>query len=154
MTAFAILLIVVIGYATVWALYLLLIPLMASLRRPRQRNALRLADRGWPTIAVIVPARNVARLVESCIRSLRACNYSMEKVDIYVVADHCTDNTAGCTRAAGATVLTRDDGPKGKMEALAWALTALTERGVTPDLYVMSSMIVAERISAWRVSTI
>ncbi len=137
MTAFEILLIVVSSYATVWALYLLIIPLVANLRAPRQRNGFRLADREWPTIAVIVPARNAARPVESCIASLRACNYPSDKFAIYVVADHCSDDTAGCAEAAGATVLNRNDGPTGKPYAIAWALQELNNRGITSDLYVI-----------------
>lgn len=137
MTAFGVLLIVVAGYATVWALYLLLIPLVASLRRSGQRDAFKPADREWPTIAVIVPARNAAQVVERCIRSLRTCNYPMGKLDTYVVADHCSDATAERAESAGATILTRNDGPTGKTYALAWALEALKERGITADLYVI-----------------
>jgi cellulose synthase/poly-beta-1,6-N-acetylglucosamine synthase-like glycosyltransferase len=61
----------------------------------------------------------------------------MNKVEIYVVADHCSDDTAACAQAAGVHVLTRHEGPQGKTYALAWAFDALTEGGVIPDLYLI-----------------
>lgn len=137
MTAIEILHALATGYVAIWALYLLLLPLLAgrfmlsdSVRQGRM-------DGGWPTLAVIVPAHNVAAVIAQCIRSLHACHYSQEQVEIYVVADHCSDDTAEQARAAGATVLTRDDGIRGKTYALAWAFEALTDRGVTPDAYLI-----------------
>jgi cellulose synthase/poly-beta-1,6-N-acetylglucosamine synthase-like glycosyltransferase len=61
----------------------------------------------------------------------------MDRVEIYVVADHCEDDTAERAQEAGASVLIRADGPAGKTYTLAWSLDALTERGVVPDMYVI-----------------
>jgi 1,2-diacylglycerol 3-beta-glucosyltransferase len=125
------------GYATAWVLYLLLLPTIAGLCRSRVKTIKRTAEPKWPTVAIIIPARNAASVVAKCLGSLRMCNYPMERVDTYVVADHCSDETAECAQSAGATALIRHQGPEGKTYALAWALAELAERGVTPDLYVI-----------------
>jgi cellulose synthase/poly-beta-1,6-N-acetylglucosamine synthase-like glycosyltransferase len=125
------------GYVAIWALYLLLLPLLGRLWRPRKREGKRCADTEWPTTAVIVPAYNMGPVITRCVRSLRACHYAEELVEVYVVADHCSDDTAERARAAGAIVLTRNDGPRGKTYTLAWAFEALTTRDVTPDLYLI-----------------
>ncbi|WDL99542.1 glycosyltransferase family 2 protein [Alicyclobacillus sp. ALC3] len=57
--------------------------------------------------AVIIPARNEARVVGQLIGSIKDQNYPQDLVDIYVVADNCTDNTAQVARAAGAIVRER-----------------------------------------------
>jgi cellulose synthase/poly-beta-1,6-N-acetylglucosamine synthase-like glycosyltransferase len=127
---------IVAGYATVWALYLLLFPTIAGIWSWRIKTIRRLTEAKRPRLAIIIPARNAAGVITNCIGSLRMCNYK-ERVDIYAVADHCTDDTAERAQSAGATALIRHDGPAGKTYALAWALEELTERGVTPDLYVI-----------------
>jgi 1,2-diacylglycerol 3-beta-glucosyltransferase len=126
-----------IAYAMVWALYLLLFPLVARLRSPQLKAITRVTDAKGPTIAVIIPARNAAPVISQCIDSLRACTYPMERVKIYVVADHCSDDTAACAQSAGATALIRQDGPAGKTYTLAWGVAELTERGIMPDLYLI-----------------
>ncbi len=59
--------------------------------------------------AVLIPARNEQAVIGHLIESLRAQNYPSELIDIYVIADNCTDDTAEVARAAGATVLERRD---------------------------------------------
>ena len=46
--------------------------------------------------AVIVAARNENAVIGDLIHSIRVQNYPQELIDIFVVADNCTDNTAGC----------------------------------------------------------
>ena len=123
--------------AAIWTSYVLLLPLLAVLRRSRARNTESALEGKSPTIAVIVPAHDMSQVIARCIHSLRACHYPMEKVDIYVVADHCTDDTAERSRETGASVLIRQKGPAGKTYTLAWALDALAERSIAPDLYVI-----------------
>ena len=137
MTTINLLYTIVTVCVAIWALYLLLLPLLGHLRRPRDRAQKRYADAAWPTIAVIVPAHNMGSVITQCIRSLRACHYPGEQVDVYVIADHCSDDTAERARAAEAIVLTRSDEPRGKTYALAWAFETLTERGATPDVYLI-----------------
>jgi cellulose synthase/poly-beta-1,6-N-acetylglucosamine synthase-like glycosyltransferase len=137
MTAIEILHALATGYVAIWALYLLLLPLLAIRWRARVRVMKKLSDTEWPTIAIIVPARNAARVIARCLHSLRACTYQIEKVHIYVIADHCTDDTAERARSPDVTVLVRNEGPKGKTYALAWAFGELTKRGAISDLYLI-----------------
>lgn len=127
----------IVAYATAWAMYLLMFPLAASLWKPNVSVIKRTTDVDWPSVAVIIPGRNVARILDTCISSLRACKYPAEKLEIYVVADHCTDDTAEFARSAGIIPLPRDDGPKGKTYTLAWTFDLLKERGIEHDLYVV-----------------
>lgn len=57
--------------------------------------------------AVVISARNEANVIGGLIESLKAQRYPSELLDIYVVADNCTDDTAAVSRAAGAYVYER-----------------------------------------------
>ena len=76
--------------------------------------------------AVMISARNEEEVIGELIGSLTAQNYPRELLDIYVVADNCTDDTAGAARRAGATVYERfDTVNKGKGYALGYLLHEL-----------------------------
>lgn len=53
----------------------------------------------WPYVSVVVPARNEADDIESCLDSLRACNYPNDRYEIVVVDDFSTDGTAERVKA-------------------------------------------------------
>lgn len=57
--------------------------------------------------AVLVAARNESMVISDLISSIKAQNYPQNLIDIYVIADNCTDDTAAKARKAGATVFTR-----------------------------------------------
>lgn len=85
--------------------------------------------------AVLVAARNEQAVIGELIASVRAQDYPAELVDIYVIADNCTDDTAGVARAAGATVFERTDRELvGKGYALDFLLTRIHET-VAADTY-------------------
>lgn len=46
------------------------------------------------TVCVIIPARNEAANIEKCVRAILAQNYPQNLLEIIVVDDHSTDNTA------------------------------------------------------------
>ena len=80
--------------------------------------------------AAIVAARNEAGVIGELIQSLRAQHYPEELLDIYVVADNCTDDTARVARQAGAAVYERHDQTrKGKGYALDYLFHRLAEEG-------------------------
>lgn len=54
-------------------------------------------------IAVLISARNEEHVIPDLIASLEKQNYPREYFDIFVVADNCTDDTAGAARRAGKT---------------------------------------------------
>lgn len=48
----------------------------------------------WPTVSVVVPARNEEEAISDCLESLRACNYPDDRLEIIVVDDFSTDGTS------------------------------------------------------------
>lgn len=73
-------------------------------------------------LAVLIPARNESRVIAGALAAWRRQTYPADAFDVFVIADHCCDDTAEQARAAGAVVLERgDDGPRTKGGALAWA---------------------------------
>ena len=59
--------------------------------------------------AVIVAARNEENVIGNLIESVRMQNYPEDMLDIFVVADNCTDNTAKIARELGAVCYERFD---------------------------------------------
>ena len=57
--------------------------------------------------AVVIAARNESAVIGQLINSIKRQNYPTQLVDIYVVADNCTDNTAEVAKNAGAIVYER-----------------------------------------------
>lgn len=57
--------------------------------------------------AVVIAARNESAVISQLIKSIKKQNYPVDLVDIYVVADNCTDNTAEVAKNAGARVFER-----------------------------------------------
>jgi 1,2-diacylglycerol 3-beta-glucosyltransferase len=70
--------------------------------------------------AIVVPAHNEATGIVDTIASLRLLDYPIDKFDIVVIADNCTDSTAELASATGVTVIERfDDARRSKGFALA-----------------------------------
>ena len=59
--------------------------------------------------AVLISARNEGAVIGELLESLHRQNYPQELLDIYVVADNCTDNTAQIAEDHGAIVYERFD---------------------------------------------
>lgn len=57
--------------------------------------------------AVLISARNESKVIEALIKSIKKQTYPGKLIDIFVVADNCTDNTAELARNAGAIVWER-----------------------------------------------
>lgn len=79
--------------------------LVSCVRRPKTYPATAQTKR----YAAIIAARNEQEVLPSLIASIRAQDYPADLIDIFVVADNCTDSTAARARAAGATVFERAD---------------------------------------------
>lgn len=54
--------------------------------------------------AVVIPARNEEKVVGNLIESIRNADYPQDKIDIFVMAHNCTDNTAKISRELGVNV--------------------------------------------------
>ena len=73
--------------------------------------------------AVLISGRNESAVIGNLVRSLKAQSYPSELVDIFVVADNCTDTTAAVAADAGAIVFERFNKVEvGKSYALDYAL--------------------------------
>lgn len=84
----------------------------------------------------IIPAHNEAGVVANLIESLKNQEYDKNLLDIYVIADNCTDNTAEIARNAGAIVYERfDETKKTKGFALQWFLNKKVEDGSDYDAF-------------------
>ncbi len=89
--------------------------LVSCVRRPKVYPKTSQSNR----YAAIIAARNERDVLPALIASIRAQTYPAHLIDIFVVADNCTDDTASRARAAGATVFERENGErKGKGYAL------------------------------------
>ncbi len=77
-------------------------------------------------ICVVVPAHNEEKGIGGCVSALLACATGGNEVAVVVIADNCSDATAGQARLAGARVLVRNDGQRrGKGYALDHAFSIL-----------------------------
>ena len=115
------------------ALYLLVPAIVALFYRKQERRSL-----GETDVVVLVPAHDEESTVAGCIRSLQGQEYPSEHLEIVVIADNCTDETARVAAEAGAAVLVRDvPDARGKGRALAWAIDQLLARPHPPDAVVV-----------------
>ena len=84
----------------------------------------------------IIPAHNEESVIANLIDSLKKQNYPSELLDIYVIADNCTDKTAEIAKDAGAIVLERfDEENKTKGHALKWFLNKKIEEDAPYDAF-------------------
>ena len=94
----------------------------ALARAPRKAVPLPAGPR--PRLAILVPAHDEAMVLEATLRSLLPQLAPGDR--LLVVADNCRDGTAAVARAAGATVVERNEPAlRGKGYALAFGVAAL-----------------------------
>lgn len=76
--------------------------------------------------AVLIAARNEENVIGELVKSIKEQNYPADMLDIYVIADNCTDHTAEAAKTAGAQVLERFNNElTGKGYALDYAFAYL-----------------------------
>ena len=84
----------------------------------------------------IIPAHNEETVIGNLIESLKKQDYPKELLDIYVIADNCTDNTAKIAKDAGAIVYERyDETKKTKGFAMQWFLNKKIEENADYDAF-------------------
>ncbi|MFD0705456.1 glycosyltransferase family 2 protein [Alloscardovia venturai] len=82
--------------------------------------------------AVLISARNEENVIGNLVRSIQAQTYPQELLDVWLVADNCTDNTAQVVRDLGCNVVERFNKEQvGKGYALQYLLRTMMERGVS-----------------------
>ncbi|MEP7190026.1 MAG: glycosyltransferase family 2 protein [Roseiflexaceae bacterium] len=83
---------------------------------------------------ILVPAHNEERLLPSLLDNLHQLDYPASLYAIHVIADNCTDQTAGLARANGAIAHERvDDERRGKGYALQWLMQQLEASAAPHD---------------------
>ncbi len=91
---------------------------------------------------VFVPAHDEAVVIRRAVESIRNTDYDQSLIDVYVIADNCTDATPEIAREAGAVPLERHDLEKfGKGYAIEWALSQ-----IDIDKYDAVSVIDADNV--------
>ena len=86
----------------------------------------------------ILPAHNEEKVIRNLIDSLKNQDYPKELLDIYVIADNCTDNTVKIAKEAGAIVVERNENnPKKQTKgaALQWFLNKKIEENADYDAF-------------------
>ena len=84
--------------------------------------------------AVLISARNESNVIGNLIGSIHGQTYPTDLIDIWLVADNCTDATAAVARQAGAQVFERFDTARvGKGYALDFLFCRLREAGLEQD---------------------
>ena len=79
-------------------------------------------------LAVLICARNEENVIGGLIESIKDQDYPEELLDIILVADNCTDNTAGVARSLGVKVYERFNSREvGKGYALEYLLSRIDE---------------------------
>ncbi len=109
-----------------------LVPTLAGLLPRRSR----LARAPSHTFTILIPAHNEETTLPATLRNLTELDYPERLVDVCVVADNCTDGTAGVPRAFGMRYLKRHDAEKrGKGYAVAFGLERLLAD--SPDIVLI-----------------
>jgi cellulose synthase/poly-beta-1,6-N-acetylglucosamine synthase-like glycosyltransferase len=102
-------------------LYLLAVASLVTLNQPTSTSQ-------YYYLAIAIPAHNEESVIARTVSSILAADYPHGKLHVYVVADHCSDNTADNARRANATVYEKDEGPiGGKGPALSWLFHKIFE---------------------------
>lgn len=79
-------------------------------------------------LGVLIPAHNEEAGMALTVQNVFKSDYPPESITVMVVADNCTDATAGEARSAGAMVFERRDPERpGKGQALDWFLSGFKE---------------------------
>lgn len=130
-------------------IYLLLISL-AGIKQPHKKDQAPVEG----TIGVFIPAHNekltILRTIESL---LKAAEYGGD-IEINVIADNCSDNTADIARQTSVNVLERTNKHlRGKGAALQWAMSTLADKEYDYSLIVDADSIVNDTFfNALRIS--
>ncbi|MEW6546151.1 MAG: glycosyltransferase family 2 protein [Bacillota bacterium] len=89
--------------------------------------------------ALLIPAHNEETVLPHLLDSIARQDYPAHLVEVYVVADNCTDGTAHVAARAGATVLERVSHLRGKGYALQFGLCQILNRSRCDAICIMDA---------------
>lgn len=124
----------IVWIITIYWLYQLVVSI-CSLVKLKDKPLL--VDKNHKFMAIL-PAHNEEAVIGNLIESLKNQDYPKELLDIYVIADNCTDNTVKIAKEAGAIVLERheeDPAKRTKGAALQWFLKQKIEENADYDAF-------------------
>lgn len=124
----------IVWIITIYWLYQLVVSI-CSLVKLKDKPLL--VDKNHKFMAIL-PAHNEETVIGNLIESLKKQDYPKELLDIYVIADNCTDNTVKIAKEAGAIVLERheeDPAKRTKGAALQWFLKQKIEENADYDAF-------------------
>jgi hypothetical protein len=113
----------------------LLTLLLAARREARASSEAQAASRGTRSrLLVLIPAHDEEEGILATLDTLANCTYPDDSRRTVVIADNCSDTTAGRAREGGAEVWQRTEPAKrGKGEALIWAFARLRDEAADFD---------------------
>ncbi|EGG92964.1 glycosyl transferase, group 2 family protein [gamma proteobacterium IMCC1989] len=124
-------------------IYLLCISLLGMRSPPKTRPTSTDKQLAHGRIGVLIPAHNEKLTIERTISSLLQAAEKSQDIDIYVIADNCSDNTAELARKTSVNVLERHNlHLRGKGAALQWAMQIIVEKEYDYTLIVDADSIV------------
>lgn len=114
---FAVIFILCVGYQFIY----IFVPFMKGGKKLRAKK--------MNKYAVLIPARNEEKVIPHLIASIKGQTYPSELIDIFVIADNCTDNTAQVSMEAGAFHVYQRENKEliGKGYALDYTLAKIRE---------------------------
>ncbi|MEP1125068.1 MAG: glycosyltransferase family 2 protein [Ilumatobacter sp.] len=121
---------VAVGISAIPSSYLVTLSCAAYWSSAGRRRPSRTAPSEPSTkFVVLIPAHDEAVLIAETVERLMSAAYPAELLEVHVIADHCTDETAAIARRGGAIVHEHDDPePRGKGASLRWAIADLLDR--------------------------
>lgn len=85
--------------------------------------------------AVIIPARNEAKVIEDLIKSLKEQDYPTNLYDVYSIINNCTDNTLEVAKKAGSKIMNVNTPVKSKGDVLKFVFKRLKNKDY--DAYIV-----------------
>lgn len=115
---FAVIFILCVGYQFIY----IFVPFMKGGRKLKTKKMYK--------YAVLIPARNEEKVIPHLIASIKGQTYPADLIDIFVIADNCTDATAKAALDAGAFEVIQRENKElvGKGYALDYALAWIKEK--------------------------
>ena len=144
LTAFNIAIFVIMTVLYAYQMVYVIIALVCE----KKKNHFTEEAKSYHRFACLISARNESSVIGNLIQSINKQNYPKDMLDVIVIADNCTDNTAHIARANGAIVFERFNKELvGKGYALDYAFDQIA-KPMTVILFLTQTMFLIRIMSA------